>query len=134
MSTYKERRKSVLKLGDRMIINYISGVRGTTTRQWMTFTESEYNINDVRVMTRQSIDDSGTPRGIVLSASTSIWLPSPPKIVFDFLWDENTRGKVPLILLREDHSIYTSTTHNIFMCNLINLCHNFVKLSDFLYS
>ncbi|KAH0655772.1 hypothetical protein KY285_030654 [Solanum tuberosum] len=86
-------RKSALKLGERMIIDYISGVSGTTTHQWTTFTRSGYNTNDVQVMTRQSINDPGRPRGLVLCASTSIWLPVLPKLVFDFLGNENTRGK-----------------------------------------
>ena len=131
VSTNKERRKSVLKLGERMVTNYILGVSGTTTHHWTTFSGSDHNINDVRVMTRQSIHDPGRPRGIVLSASTSIWLPSPPKTVFDFLRDENTRGKVPLILLRKNYNIHTFTSHKIFLCNLFNLCYNFMELSNF---
>ncbi|XP_015081481.1 homeobox-leucine zipper protein ROC7-like [Solanum pennellii] len=91
--THTQRRKSVLKLGERMIINYISGVSGTKTHKWTTFTESGYNINDLQVMTRQSINDPGRPRGLVLCASTSIWLPVLPKLLFDFLRNENTRGK-----------------------------------------
>ncbi|WMV38405.1 hypothetical protein MTR67_031790 [Solanum verrucosum] len=93
LSRDKEQRKSALKLGERMIIDYISGVSGTTTHQWTTFTRSGYNTNDVQVMTRQSINDPGRPRGLVLCASTSIWLPVLPKLVFDFLRNENTRGK-----------------------------------------
>ncbi|KAG5596087.1 hypothetical protein H5410_037319, partial [Solanum commersonii] len=68
-------------------------VSGATTHQWTTFTRSGYNTNDVQVMTRQSINDPGRPRGLVLCASTSIWLPVLPKLVFDFLRNENTRGK-----------------------------------------
>ena len=39
-------------------------------------------------------DDPGRPPGIVLSAATSFWLPVPPKWVFDFLRDENSRNEV----------------------------------------
>ncbi|GER48160.1 homeobox-leucine zipper protein HDG2 [Striga asiatica] len=49
--------------------------------------------DDVRVMTRKSMDDPGRPPGIVLSAATSFWLPVPPKRVFDFLRDENSRSE-----------------------------------------
>ncbi|MCE0481959.1 hypothetical protein HAX54_040185 [Datura stramonium] len=93
LSTNKEGRKSMLKLGERMVISYCSGVSATTTHQWTTLMESGYDINDVRVMIRQSIDDPGRPYGTVVSASTSFWLPIPPKIVFDFLRDNNKRGK-----------------------------------------
>ncbi|XP_060189986.1 homeobox-leucine zipper protein ROC7-like [Lycium barbarum] len=93
LSTDKEGRKGVLKLADRMVISYCSGVSSSTTHNWTTLTGSGSDINDVRMMTRQSIDDPGRPHGIVLSASTSLWLPIPPKTVFDFLRDENTRSK-----------------------------------------
>lgn len=39
------------------------------------------------------MDDPGRPPGIVLSAATSFWLPVPPKRVFDFLRDENSRSE-----------------------------------------
>lgn len=77
-----------------MIINYCSGVSGTTTHRWTTLTESGYNVNGIQVMTTQSINDPGRPCGIVLSSSISIWLPVPPNILFDFLRDENIRGEV----------------------------------------
>ncbi|KAF2304989.1 hypothetical protein GH714_000929 [Hevea brasiliensis] len=47
--------------------------------------------DDIRVMTRKSMDDPGRPPGIVLSAATSFWIPVPPKRVFEFLSDENHR-------------------------------------------
>ncbi|KAG4910479.1 hypothetical protein JHK87_056595 [Glycine soja] len=46
------------------------------------------------VLARKSVDDPGRPPGIVLSAATSFWLPVPPKRVFDFLRDENSRNEV----------------------------------------
>ncbi|TMX03161.1 hypothetical protein EJD97_017997 [Solanum chilense] len=98
LSIDKERRKSVLKLGERMIISYISGVSGTKTHKWTTFTGSGYNINDLQVKTRRSINDPGRPRGLVLCASTSIWLPVLPKLLFDFLRNENTRGKWDILI------------------------------------
>ncbi|KAG8079452.1 hypothetical protein GUJ93_ZPchr0007g3450 [Zizania palustris] len=44
---------------------------------------------------RVSVNDPGWPPGIVLNASTSFWLPVPPKHVFDFLCDETSRSEVP---------------------------------------
>lgn len=111
VSIDKERRKSVLKLGERMIINYISGVSGTKTHKWTTFTGSGYNINDLQVKTRRSINDPGRPRGLVLCASTSIWLPVLPKLLFDFLRNENTRGKVPLTPLPQFLWLYELFIH-----------------------
>lgn len=56
-------------------------------------TLSGTGANDVGVMTSKSVDDSGRPSGIVLSAATSSRLPVPPKRIFDFLHDENTRNE-----------------------------------------
>jgi homeobox-leucine zipper protein len=82
----------MLKLAERMVISFCAGVSASTTHTWTTL--SGTGADDVRVMTRKSIDDPGRPPGIVLSAATSFWLPVPPKRVFDFLRDENSRSEV----------------------------------------
>ncbi|KAK4792985.1 hypothetical protein SAY86_023420 [Trapa natans] len=89
--TSPEGRKSMLKLAERMVISFCAGVGASTTHTWTTL--SGTGADDVRVMTRKSIDDPGRPPGIVLSAATSFWLPVPPKRVFDFLRDENSRSE-----------------------------------------
>ncbi|KAK9155813.1 hypothetical protein Sjap_003293 [Stephania japonica] len=89
--TSPEGRKSMLKLAERMVMSFCSGVSASTAHTWTTLSGS--GAEDVRVMTRKSIDDPGRPPGIVLSAATSFWLPVPPKKVFDFLRDENTRSE-----------------------------------------
>ncbi|KAF5820845.1 putative transcription factor & lipid binding HD-SAD family [Helianthus annuus] len=89
--TTLEGRKSMLKLSERMVLSFCSGVGASTTHTWTTLSGS--GADDVRVMTRKSVDDPGRPPGIVLSAATSFWLPVPPKQVFDFLRDENSRSE-----------------------------------------
>ncbi|KAG8640642.1 homeobox-leucine zipper protein HDG2 isoform X2 [Manihot esculenta] len=89
--TSEEGRKSMLKLAERMAKSFCSGVSASTAHTWTTL--SGTGADDVRVMTRKSIDDLGRPPGIVLSAATSFWLPIPPKRVFDFLRDENSRSQ-----------------------------------------
>ncbi|GMH12050.1 hypothetical protein Nepgr_013891 [Nepenthes gracilis] len=89
--TSPEGRKSMLKLAERMVISFCAGVSASTAHTWTTLSGS--GADDVRVMTRKSIDDPGRPPGIVLSAATSFWLPVPPKRVFDFLRDESTRSE-----------------------------------------
>ncbi|KAK6133302.1 hypothetical protein DH2020_032965 [Rehmannia glutinosa] len=84
-------RKSMLKLAERMVMSFCTGVGASTAHTWTTLSES--GADDVRVMTRKSMDDPGRPPGIVLSAATSFWLPVPPKRVFDFLRDENSRSE-----------------------------------------
>ncbi|KAK6133349.1 hypothetical protein DH2020_032920 [Rehmannia glutinosa] len=84
-------RKSMLKLAERMVMSFCTGVGASTAHTWTTLSGS--GADDVRVMTRKSMDDPGRPPGIVLSAATSFWLPVPPKRVFDFLLDENSRSE-----------------------------------------
>ncbi|XP_077243537.1 homeodomain GLABROUS 2 isoform X1 [Tasmannia lanceolata] len=89
--TSQEGRRSMLKLAERMVISFCAGVSASTAHTWTTLSGS--GAEDVRVMTRKSIDDPGRPPGIVLSAATSFWIPVPPKRVFDFLRDENSRNE-----------------------------------------
>jgi homeobox-leucine zipper protein len=80
--TNQDGRKSMLKLAERMVISFCAGVSASTTHTWTTL--SGTGADDVRVMTRKSIDDPGRPPGIVLSAATSFWLPVSPKRVLIF--------------------------------------------------
>lgn len=82
----------MLKLAERMVMSFCSGVGASTAHAWTTL--STTGSDDVRVMTRKSMDDPGRPPGIVLSAATSFWIPVAPKRVFDFLRDENSRSEV----------------------------------------
>ncbi|KAH7844665.1 hypothetical protein Vadar_030393 [Vaccinium darrowii] len=86
-----EGKRSILKLAERMVISFCGGVSASTAHTWTTLSGS--GADDVRVMTRKSIDDPGRPPGIVLSAATSFWLPVPPKRVFDFIRDEKSRNE-----------------------------------------
>ncbi|XP_047956489.1 homeobox-leucine zipper protein MERISTEM L1-like isoform X2 [Salvia hispanica] len=86
-----EGRKSMLKLAERMVMSFCTGVGASTAHTWTTL--SGIGADDVRVMTRKSMDDPGRPPGIVLSAATSFWIPVPPKRVFDFLRNENARNE-----------------------------------------
>ncbi|KAF5472834.1 hypothetical protein F2P56_009511 [Juglans regia] len=87
--TSTEGRKSMLKLAERMVMSFCTGVGASTAHAWTTL--SATGSDDVRVMTRKSMDDPGRPPGIVLSAATSFWIPVPAKRIFDFLRDENSR-------------------------------------------
>ncbi|KAH9796466.1 homeobox-leucine zipper protein MERISTEM L1 [Citrus sinensis] len=89
--TSPEGRKSMLKLAERMVTSFCTGVGASTAHAWTTL--SATGSDDVRVMTRKSMDDPGRPPGIVLSAATSFWIPVPPRRIFDFLRDENSRSE-----------------------------------------
>eukprot|EP01018_Ginkgo_biloba_P004263 Gb_29468 [translate_table: standard] len=84
-------RRSMLKLAQRMTDNFCAGVSASTVHTWNKLSG---NVDDdVRVMTRKSVDDPGEPPGVVLSAATSVWLPVSPQRLFDFLRDERLRSE-----------------------------------------
>ncbi|CAD6339851.1 unnamed protein product [Miscanthus lutarioriparius] len=89
--TSAEGRRSMLRLAERMVASFCSGVTASTTHQWTKLSGS--GAEDVRVMTRKSVDDPGRPPGIILNAATSFWLPVPPARVFGFLRDDATRSE-----------------------------------------
>ncbi|TVU16173.1 hypothetical protein EJB05_39725 [Eragrostis curvula] len=109
--TSSEGRKSMLKLAERMVMSFCGGVTASAAHQWTTLSGS--GAEDVRVMTRKSVDDPGRPPGIVLNAATSFWLPVPPKRVFDFLRDESSRSEACISLHPHDQMhqllIHTNT-------------------------
>lgn len=84
-------RRCMMRLAERMMLSFCTAVGASTANAWTLLTEAG---EDVRVMTRKSVDDPGRPSGIVLSASTSFWLPIPSRTVFDFLRSENSRNQV----------------------------------------
>lgn len=82
----------MLKLAQRMTDNFCAGVCASTVHKWNKLCTGNID-EDVRVMTRKSVDDPGEPPGIVLSAATSVWLPVSPQRLFDFLRDERLRSE-----------------------------------------
>ncbi|XP_039042570.1 homeobox-leucine zipper protein ANTHOCYANINLESS 2-like isoform X2 [Hibiscus syriacus] len=85
-------RRSMLKLAQRMTDNFCAGVCASTVHKWNKLNVGHVD-EDVRVITRKSVDDPGEPPGIVLSAATSVWLPVSNKKLFDFLRDERSRNE-----------------------------------------
>ncbi|KAL9317394.1 hypothetical protein ACSQ67_013911 [Phaseolus vulgaris] len=83
-------RRSMMRLSERMMMSFCTAVGASTANTWTLLTVAG---EDVRVMTRKSVDDPGRPSGIVLSAATSLWLPLPSTTVFSFLRSENSRNQ-----------------------------------------
>ncbi|EOA23511.1 hypothetical protein CARUB_v10016704mg [Capsella rubella] len=85
-------RKSMLKLAKRMTDNFCGGVCASSLQKW-----SKLNVGnvdeDVRIMTRKSVNNPGEPPGIVLNAATSVWMPVSPRRLFDFLGNERLRSE-----------------------------------------
>ncbi|XP_058104816.1 homeobox-leucine zipper protein ANTHOCYANINLESS 2-like [Magnolia sinica] len=85
-------QSSMLKLARRMMGCFCAGVCASTAYEWSRL-QSRHVHDDVRVMTRKSMDDPGEPPGVVLSAATSVWLPVSPQRLFDFVRDERLRSE-----------------------------------------
>ncbi|CAI8613063.1 unnamed protein product [Vicia faba] len=85
-------RRSMLKLAQRMTNNFCAGVCASTIHKWNKLNARNMSEN-IRVMTRKSINDPGEPSGVVLSAATSVWLPVSPLRVFNFLRNEGFRSE-----------------------------------------
>ncbi|XP_011048683.1 PREDICTED: homeobox-leucine zipper protein ANTHOCYANINLESS 2-like isoform X2 [Populus euphratica] len=85
-------KKSMLKLARRMVDSFCSGVCASTLHNWANLVVESVS-EDVRILTRKIIDEPGEPDGIVLSVSTSVWLPVSQQRLFDFLRDEQSRSQ-----------------------------------------
>lgn len=85
-------RNVLLKLAARMVCHFHSGISGITGN-WRKLSGPSTTDN-VRVLIRRNMIDRSLPRGTLVSAASSIWLPVPPKSVFDFLRDHNSRSEV----------------------------------------
>ncbi|KAJ6374872.1 hypothetical protein OIU78_030374 [Salix suchowensis] len=85
-------KKSMLKLARRMVDSFCSGVCASTLHNWGNLVVESVS-EDVRILTRKIINEPGEPDGIVLSVSTSVWLPVSQQRLFDFLRDEQSRSQ-----------------------------------------
>ncbi|CAL5192598.1 unnamed protein product [Lathyrus oleraceus] len=85
-------RRSMLKLAQRMTNNFCAGVCASTIHKWNKLNAGNVGEN-IRVMTRKSVNDPGEPSGVVLSAATSVWLPISPLRVFNFLRNDDLRSE-----------------------------------------
>lgn len=114
-------RRSMMRLSERMMMSFCTAVGASTANTWTLLTVAG---EDVRVMTRKSVDDPGRPSGIVLSAATSLWLPLPSTTVFSFLRSENSRNQVmytiPLLV----------TSYNYISPFIIQYLANLTKISE----
>lgn len=84
-------KRSMLKLAQCMTEHFCSGICATSVHKWDILNIG--NLSDMRIMIRKNVDDPSEPAGIVLSASTSVWMPVSRESVFDFLRDERLRGE-----------------------------------------
>ena len=83
----------MMKLAQRMTECFCSGICASSACKWDILHIGNL-ADDMRIMARKiNMDDPTEAPGIVLSASTSVWMPVSRQRVFDFLRDENLRGE-----------------------------------------
>ncbi|MCO5579543.1 hypothetical protein L7F22_033400 [Adiantum nelumboides] len=83
-------RVALLKLGQSMTKQLCYSVSGSLG--WVTLTGNHKTNGGERVMMRESAPLNPYDRfGMILSAATSIWLPAPPHLVFEFLSNPDSR-------------------------------------------
>ncbi|VYS70085.1 unnamed protein product [Arabidopsis thaliana] len=80
--------KSILKLAQRMKLNFYSGITASCIHKWEKLLAENVG-QDTRILTRKSLE----PSGIVLSAATSLWLPVTQQRLFEFLCDGKCRNQ-----------------------------------------
>ncbi|XP_020221720.1 homeobox-leucine zipper protein ROC5 [Cajanus cajan] len=85
-------RRSMLKLAQRMAEYFCSGICASSARKWDILPIGNLG-DDMRIMARKNGDDPNEAPGIVLSASTSVWMPVSRQKVFDFLRSGQFRGE-----------------------------------------
>ncbi|CAN1776230.1 Homeobox-leucine zipper protein ROC5, partial [Linum perenne] len=97
----KEPSLNVMRLSHRMVKNFFSGVvscnansnyNGTGSQKWEKLAISNVR-EDVKILTRKSTNESVEPSGVVLAASTSVWLPTMKERLFDYLFEEEMTRK-----------------------------------------
>ncbi|XP_073016577.1 homeobox-leucine zipper protein HDG1-like isoform X2 [Primulina eburnea] len=82
-------KKSLAKLAQRMTRNFCTGVC-STVHKW-EIVQSDINADDTKLAIRKSYGDLGEPSGVILSATTTVWMPVSPIRLFEFLQDEKAR-------------------------------------------
>ncbi|OIV94163.1 hypothetical protein TanjilG_13780 [Lupinus angustifolius] len=86
--TSPEGKTSMLKLSQRMVTSFCASVGTSNGQNWTT----TFGSNEIRFrVTYHKGTDPKQTNGVVLSAATTIWLPIPLHIVFNFFKDEKRR-------------------------------------------
>lgn len=88
-------KTSVLRLARRMMRSFYHDNSASTDNLWVRIYLCDGG--DFRLMTKTIYALNGSPSS-TLVFTTSLWVPAPPKRVFDFLRRGDTRNKVSMML------------------------------------
>ncbi|KAK4254613.1 hypothetical protein QN277_009970 [Acacia crassicarpa] len=84
-------RRSVMKLSNRMVKDFCEAMN-MTNKEFPDFCEA--SNSGVRVSVRRNRNkERGQPEGVVITTSTSFWLPFGHQTVFEFLMNDKRRGE-----------------------------------------
>ncbi|KAF7814256.1 homeobox-leucine zipper protein GLABRA 2 [Senna tora] len=83
-------RKSILKLGERMTQSFCQAIGGSSLHSWRKL-RSDENGENIRISSRNNLNDPGHPLGLILCAVCCVWLPVSPNLLFHFLRDQARR-------------------------------------------
>lgn len=82
-----------MKVSERMVRIFANGVSSATSDQWSLVAGTGAN-NGVRATTQKRQNQRGSPPGIIVNATTSVWLQVPTRRLFEFLHSETSRCQV----------------------------------------
>ncbi|CAN1142860.1 Homeobox-leucine zipper protein HDG1 [Linum perenne] len=84
-------KNSLIKLSQKMVNSFYRGISiGLSNSVWEKLSPTSVG-EDVRILSRKNSTDPNEAVGIVLSGSTSLWLPVSRRRVFEFLMREDIR-------------------------------------------
>ncbi|XVF70556.1 hypothetical protein PTKIN_Ptkin11bG0171200 [Pterospermum kingtungense] len=89
-------RESLLKLAENMTRNFFMNISSSTENLWMQL-PSSIGAETVRFRFGSTLSFPGKPPSSTIIFTTSLRLPIPTKILFDFLRDEYSRSKWDLL-------------------------------------
>ncbi|BAT74196.1 hypothetical protein VIGAN_01181500 [Vigna angularis var. angularis] len=84
-------RRNILRLTRRMVKSFCESLCMQDNTSFPHLTRM--NNGAIRVAIRVNMNGPGEPKGMLLSAATSFWLPISPQDIFDYLIDDRKRAK-----------------------------------------
>ncbi|TKY66731.1 Homeobox-leucine zipper protein PROTODERMAL FACTOR 2 [Spatholobus suberectus] len=81
---YHERQTSLLNVAGRMMRSFCGDMNASSKNQW-TSVSSLVGSQEVKIKVKDIIKDFGKPQGATVIFSTFVRLPTPPRLLFDFL-------------------------------------------------
>uniref|UniRef100_A0A7N0TRW0 Uncharacterized protein n=1 Tax=Kalanchoe fedtschenkoi TaxID=63787 RepID=A0A7N0TRW0_KALFE len=82
-------RKSTLTLARRMSSSFCRALGASSHHTWTKVAST--TGDDIRVSSRKNLHNPGEPHGLIVCAVSSVWIPVPPRELFDFIRDERHR-------------------------------------------